>query len=78
MDTIAGLIIYLTVCGILGGMAHNHHHEKCGTKGSITHEEILAAAVLPVSLGYAIALDDDLFEKAECKGTPLEKNKPKA
>ena len=60
------VIIYLLLCGMLLAMAFNYHHKKCGTKGTATGQEIIKAALLPVTVGFFIVVDSSLYLSTSC------------
>lgn len=61
------LCLYLLACGAFLGFAHNHHHEKCGTKGTPSNSDVISAAFFPVALGFIATMDEDYYQPAECK-----------
>ena len=47
---------------------HNHHHERCGTKGYPSNSDVIAAVFLPVAISFVVTYDDKYYAKPECKG----------
>ncbi|HHZ70007.1 MAG TPA: hypothetical protein EYN67_12400 [Flavobacteriales bacterium] len=68
MKVLSIIWIYLLICGLTLGLAHNHHHERCGTKGYPSNSDVIAAVFLPVAISFVVTYDDKYYAKPECKG----------
>lgn len=60
------IFVYMIFSGMVGGLVHNVHHEKCHTKGFVSTSDVIGAILWPMALGYAITIDDDKLKTTEC------------
>lgn len=61
------IYMYMILSGVIGGVAHNIHHERCQTKGVVSTSDIIGALLWPMALGYSITIDYDKFVEPECE-----------